>query len=86
MYNTAVYHDLLGLPYPVGPVLCLDVHLGVPVGVEQHHGVRGLQVDAEAASPRGEDEHELLRPLLVEYLHLVLPVLRLGGTYIIIIT
>lgn len=51
----------------------LQVHLRVPVGVEQDHGVGSGQVDAEPARTRGQQEEEhavgpILRALL-ELLH-----------------
>ena len=37
---------------------CLQIHLGVPVAVEEDDGVRGLQVQALAPRSRGQQEHE----------------------------
>lgn len=46
----------------------------VPVAVEDDHGVRGLQVEAEAAGSGAEQEDEVLRSLLVELLQQHRPV------------
>ena len=50
----------------------------VPVRVEDDDGVGGLEVKAEAARPRGEQEDEVVRVRLVELGQHVAPVLRLG--------
>ena len=50
----------------------------VPVGVEDDDGVGGLQVEAEPARPRGEEEDEVLRVLVVEGLEHVGAVVGLG--------
>ena len=43
----------------------LQVGLRVPVGVEQHHDVGGVQVDAQPARARGQQEDELLAAVRV---------------------
>ena len=53
----------------------LEVHLRVPVGVKEDDDVGGVEVDAQAAGPRGQQEDELLAPLRVEVVDLRLPVL-----------
>ena len=62
----------------MGSVLCLEVLVRVPVRVEDDDGVGGLEVKAEAARPRGEQEDEVVRVRLVELGQHVAPVLRLG--------
>mmetsp|Transcript_59635 Transcript_59635/g.158717 ORF Transcript_59635/g.158717 Transcript_59635/m.158717 type:complete len:424 (-) Transcript_59635:1733-3004(-) len=44
----------------------LDVHLGVPVAVEEHDDVGLLQVEAQATGARREEEEELVAVLLHE--------------------
>ena len=56
----------------------LQVHLGIPVGVVQDNHVGGVQVDAEAAGTRGQQEDELLGSLSVVRVDLALPVLAAG--------
>ena len=53
----------------------LQVHLRVPVGVEEDDDVGRVQVDAQAARARGQQEDELLAALRVEAVDLALPVL-----------
>ena len=67
--------DLLRLADPVGAIHGLQVHLGVPVGVVQDHDVSRVQVDAEAAGPRGQHEHELFAALGIVVLDLSVSVL-----------
>lgn len=47
----------------MGSGLRLQVVLGVPVGVEDDHGVRRSQVDPQAPSPCGEQETEVLHTM-----------------------
>jgi len=47
-------------------VLGLEVLMRVPVGVEDDDGVRRLEVEAEAARPRGQQEDEVVGAGLVE--------------------
>ena len=56
----------------------LEVHLGVPVAVEQHHHVCGVQVDTQPPGSSGQQEDELLAALPVVLLDLALPVLSAG--------
>ena len=58
--HEAVDVDGLLLADAVGPVHGLQVRLGVPVRVVEHDRVRGLQVDAEAARARRQQEDELV--------------------------
>ena len=44
----------------------LEVHLGVPVLVEDDDGVRALQVEAQPARARGQQEREVGRRARVE--------------------
>ena len=67
--------DLLLLPDSVRPVHGLQVHLRVPVGVEEDDDVGSVEVDAEAAGPRGQHEDELGRARSVVLLDLRVPVL-----------
>ena len=48
----------LGLANPVDPGHGLDVDLGVPIRVVQDASVGRLEIDAQAARPGGEQEHE----------------------------
>lgn len=52
--------DLLLLTDPVGPGLCLQVVLGIPVRVKDDDSVRRSQIDSQAAGPCGEQEAEVL--------------------------
>ena len=56
----------------------LQVHLGVPVAVKQHHHVSSVQVDPQAPRARGQQENEFLASGAVEVLDLALPVLSAG--------
>mmetsp|Transcript_20639 Transcript_20639/g.79043 ORF Transcript_20639/g.79043 Transcript_20639/m.79043 type:complete len:211 (-) Transcript_20639:787-1419(-) len=72
--DQAVDLHRLRLANAVAARLRLDVILGVPVAVVDHDSVGGGQVDAEAASPRGEEEDELRRARRVESVDPFLPV------------
>lgn len=52
--------------------------MGVPVAVKDDDSVSGLQVQAEAAGSGAEEEDEVLRSFLVEFLQQRGSVLRLG--------
>ena len=56
----------------------LQVHLRVPVAVEQDNDVCGVQVDAQAPGARGQQEDELLGALRVVGVDLRLAVLAAG--------
>mmetsp|Transcript_22778 Transcript_22778/g.67502 ORF Transcript_22778/g.67502 Transcript_22778/m.67502 type:complete len:715 (+) Transcript_22778:982-3126(+) len=65
--------DLLLLPDPVRAVHRLQVGLRVPVAVVDDDRVGRLQVDAEPARARGEEEEEAVRVGLVEGVNHLLP-------------
>ena len=52
--------------------------MGIPVRVVDDDGVGGLQVEAEAAGARAQDEHEVLGVLHAEQLQQLTAVVRLG--------
>lgn len=52
----------------------------VPVTVEDDHSVSSLQVEAEAASSGTQEEDEVLRAFLIEFLQQCCSVLGLGGS------
>lgn len=60
--------------------LHLEIHLRVPVAVVQDDDVGGVQVDAQAAGARGQQENELLAALGVVVVDLRLTVLAGGVT------
>jgi hypothetical protein len=60
---------------PVSPVLGLEVLMRVPVGVEDDDRVGRLEVESEAARPRGQQEDEVVGAGLVELGQHVAPVL-----------
>ena len=53
------------LAHPVTPVLCLLIIVWIEVDVMQYNGVGSRQVDAEATSPCGQQEHKDLRTAVV---------------------
>ena len=61
-----VHRHRLLLADPVRAILRLDVGLRVPVRIEEDDRVGRLQVDAEPAGPRRQEEDELRRALRVE--------------------
>ena len=60
-------------------VLCLQVHLRVPVRVKNDDGVCSLKVQAQSSSSCAEQEHIELAVGFVEKLHSFLAVFGLGG-------
>ena len=65
---------------PVRSVLGLEVLVGVPVRVKYDDGVGRLQIKAETARPRGQEEDEVVRVGSVELGQHVTTVLRFRGT------
>ena len=59
--HQTIDHNLSLLPYSVSSINGLQVDLWVPVRVEDDDNVCGVQVDSEAASPRGKNEELLVR-------------------------
>mmetsp|Transcript_5134 Transcript_5134/g.19039 ORF Transcript_5134/g.19039 Transcript_5134/m.19039 type:complete len:438 (+) Transcript_5134:1596-2909(+) len=57
----------------VRPVLCLEVHLWVPVAVHVHHSVGAGERNAEAAGARGEEVEKDARRGVVELFDVHLP-------------
>ena len=57
---------LLCLSNAVSPGLCLQVILGVPVRVKDHHSIGSGQVHTETAGPGRQEEAEILRTFGVE--------------------
>lgn len=57
--DEAVNGDGFLLPNPMGPVLGLQVGLGVPIGVVEDNCVGSLEVDSESTRASGEQEAEL---------------------------
>ena len=53
--------DLLLLADPMCSVHCLQIHLGIPVGVIEDDDVGGVQIDAETSGTGRQHEDELLR-------------------------
>lgn len=53
----------------------LEVHLRVPVRIEDDHDVCGVQVDAQASCARRQQENELVAALRIEAVNLQLAVL-----------
>lgn len=53
----------------------------IPVAVKDDHGVRCLQVQAQAARSGAQQKDEILGPGLVEFLQQRSAVLRLGGSW-----
>ena len=49
--DQTIHPDLAFLSYSVRSVLCLEVHLGVPIGVEYNDCVSGLQVESQPPCP-----------------------------------
>ena len=62
----------------VDGVADLEIHLGIPVTVIEHHNVGSVQVDAQPSSTRTQQEDELLGSLPVVVIDLGLPVLPRG--------
>ena len=54
------------------PHLGLQVDLGIPVGVVEHHGVCGGQVDSETPRTRGQHEDKLVTARAVVVVDVVL--------------
>lgn len=53
-------------------------HLRVPIAVEEHHDVRGLQIDAQAARPGAQQEAEEGGVGRVEAVHCVVAIFAAG--------
>mmetsp|Transcript_49779 Transcript_49779/g.83398 ORF Transcript_49779/g.83398 Transcript_49779/m.83398 type:complete len:388 (+) Transcript_49779:731-1894(+) len=64
--DEAVDLNVVLLPDAVAPGLSLDVVLGVPVAVEDDHGVGACEVDADTAGPCGQQEHKSAHRRVVE--------------------
>lgn len=73
-------NHLLLLADSVGSVLCLQIHLGVPVGVEQDHSVCCLQVETQASCSGTQEEDVVFRVLLVEEGSSLTSIVGLGTT------
>ena len=63
----------------MNPVLCLQIHLRVPVRVEDNDGVCSLKVETESSGASTQQKDIVLTVGLVEQLHAFFSVFRLGG-------
>jgi hypothetical protein len=71
--------DLLLLPDTMDSVLSLQVHLRVPIRVEDDHCVCSLQVEAQTTCSGAQKKDIVLTVGLIEEFHAFLAVFRLGG-------
>jgi len=63
----------------VHPVLRLQIHLRVPVGVENNDSVCSLKVQTQSSGASTQQKDIVLTVWLVEQLHAFFPVFSLGG-------
>lgn len=64
----------------VSPVLSLQVHLRIPIRIEQNDSISSLQVEPQATGPSAEQEDVVFRVLFVEHLRPLPPFVGLGAS------
>lgn len=78
--DEAEHYYLFLLTDTVNSVLCLQIHLRVPVGVKDDDSVCSLQIQAQSACSGTQQEDVVLTIRLIEQFHPFLPIFSFSAT------